>query len=387
MKPFNFPLHCGALCLALAATAASAADPFSVTAISAADNSFRIYQPWQYPVGGGARPASANALFAAMDREAALIERSQPGRSLSMAGDGSAIAFARRDARGMVIGFGAGGMGEKFFGLEASGLTPLELSGGARFNAPYYAMLRDASHAGVSFATSGGGRLRLGALSANGLRADPLGLIPGERNKLFLSSAEFEQKMGRAVGIVSFGMLRESGSLLGSQQTQALALKTSPTTVFTSVSVGYALSPNSSLVAMASSGRTAGFGNPDSLISQVTGVRTVAYSVGWSRTQLWHPTDRLGLTLSVPVMVRDGTLQLSGPATRLAPNALSYDGRLLNLRPTAVERDLELSYARVLGYQGRQGKLTGALMLRVNPGHDATARPDLLIGVRYSFGF
>ncbi len=386
MKHLNFCLHLGALGLALASTAACAADPGAAPAVPAVENPLRLYQSWQYQTAGGAQRANAYALFSAMDREAALIERSLPGAGLSLALDGAAVAVARRDARGTVVGFGAGGMSGKFFGLEASGLAPLELSGG-RFNAPYYAMVRDASHAGVSFATSGGGRLRLGALSASGPRSDPLGPITGERNKLFLSSAEFEQKMGRAVGIVSFGMLRESGSLLGSQQTQALALRTSPTTVFTSVSVGYALSPNSSLVAMASTGRTAGLGNPDSLIAQVTGVRTVAYSVGWSRTQLWHPSDRLGLTLSVPVMVRDGTLQLSGPAARLDPAALSYDGRLLNLRPTAVERDLELSYARLLGYQGKQGRLTGALMLRVNPGHDATARPDLLLGVRYSFGF
>ncbi|PHV07547.1 hypothetical protein CSQ96_10160 [Janthinobacterium sp. BJB412] len=384
MKPFRYFLHPGALGLALASTTALAADPSSV---AAADNPFRPNPSWQYLAAGGAQGANAGALFFAMDRAAALVERSQPGGGLSLAVDGAAVAVARRDARGTVVGFGVGGMSDKFFGLEASGLAPLELSGGGKFNAPYYAMLRDASHAGVSFATSGGGRLRLGALSANGQRADPLGLIAGERNKLFLSSAEFEQKMGRAVGIVSFGVLRENGSLLGSQQTQALALKSSPTTVFTSVSVGYALSPNSSLVALASSGRTAGLGSPDSLIAQVTGVRTVAYSVGWSRTQLWDRSDRLGLTLSVPVMVRDGTLQLGGAAGRVDSAVLSYDSRLLNLRPTAVERDLELSYARVLGYKGRQGKLTGALMLRINPGHDATARPDLLLGVRYSFGF
>ncbi|SFL81729.1 hypothetical protein [Rugamonas rubra] len=386
MKTFRYYLHPGALGLALASTAALAADPFSATAASAtADNRFRPYQAWQYQTGGATQ--HAGALFSAMDRAAGLIELAQPGRSLSLAADGSAVAFARRDARGTVVGFGAGGMSGKFFGLEASGLAPLELAGGGKFNAPYYAMVNDASHAGVSFATSGGGRLRVGALSASSPRADPLGLLVGEHGKRFLSSAEFEQKMGRAVGIVSFGMLRESGSLLGSQQTQALALKTSPTTVFTSLSVGYALSPNSSLVAMASSGRTAGFGGADSLIGQVTSVRTVAYSVGWSRTQLWHRSDRLGLTLSVPAMVRDSTLQLGGQLAPTGRAALGYDSRTLNLRPTAVERDLELSYARVLGYQGRQGKLTGALMLRVNPGHDATARPDLLIGVRYSFGF
>ena len=66
------------------------------------------------------------------------------------------------------------------------------------------------------------------------------------------------------------------------------------------------------------------------------------------------------------------------------PGAPAYGAPTLNLRPSATERDLEFGYTRMYG---KQGRLTGAVMLRVNPGHDANARPDWLTGVRYAYGF
>lgn len=229
-------------------------------------------------------------------------------------------------------------------------------------------------------------RMRLGTLAGESVAPDPFGLDFSEHSKRFLSSAEFEQKMGRAVGIVSVGMLRESGSMLVGIQGRPLALNTSPTTTFTSISAGYALTANSAVVAMASSGRTAGFGSADSLISQVSAVRTVAYSVGFSSNRILSQQDRIGLTFSIPARVKSGDIQLTA-----APNGvnsvLGFGSQTLNLRPTATERDTELSYSSKLGRDGRYGKVTGAVMWRVNPGHDAMARPDWLIGVRYGVGF
>lgn len=232
------------------------------------------------------------------------------------------------------------------------------------------------------------------ALDDYGLpQKDPRGFEPFganfiEHGRRFLSSAEFEQKMGRAVGIVSVGMLRESGALLGNVQGRAVALNVSPTTTFTSVSAGYALTEGSSLVAMATSGRTAGFGSADSLMSQVSAVRTVAYSVGFSTSRVWRPQDRLGLTFSIPARVTSGDGALSGSVTQVIDGGvLSYSTQTLNLRPTATERNTELTYTTMFGKDGRLGKVTGAVMWRINPGHDATAPSDWLIGVRYGRNF
>ncbi|MHA4870192.1 hypothetical protein ACXZ1M_21090 [Duganella sp. PWIR1] len=231
-------------------------------------------------------------------------------------------------------------------------------------------------------------RLRFGALPDNLALLDPLGPMLNERGKRFLSSAEFERKMGRGTGILTIGMLREAGGAPGTQHSMAMMLNTRPTTTFTSLSLGYAMSPRSALMAMASYGRTAGIGSPDSLLSQVSSVRTMAYSVGYVRRQLFSADDRLAFTLSIPAKVRNGSLEFNGALPQaVSPGAAAFGTPTINLRPTATERDLEFGYTRLLGRDGSQGRVTGALMWRINPGHDANAKPDALMGVRYSYGF
>jgi hypothetical protein len=235
----------------------------------------------------------------------------------------------------------------------------------------------------------GAPQLHFGALPDNLSLLDPLGPVLNERGKRFLSSADFEKKMGRGTGIFTIGVLREAGGAPGMQQSMSMMLNTRPTTTFTSLSLGYALSPRSALMAMASYGKTEGIGSPDSLLAQVSSVRTMAYSVGYVRRQWLAENDRLAITLSVPAKVRTGSLEYSGGpvAADVAPGAPVPGVPTLNLRPTATERDLEFSYSRLFGREGSKGRLTGALMYRVNPGHDANARPDMLMGVRYSYGF
>lgn len=231
-------------------------------------------------------------------------------------------------------------------------------------------------------------RLRFGTLPANLALIDPLGPLLNERSKRFLSSAEFEKKMGRGTSIVTFGILREAGGAPGTQHSLSMILNSRPTTTFTSLSLGYALTPNSSLMGLLSYGRTEGIGAPDSLLSQVSSVRTVAYSLGYVRRQIFTSNDRFTFTLSIPAKVRTGSLEYSS-TTPLAvdPGVAALGAPTINLRPTATERDLEFGYTQLYGRDGSKGRVTGALMWRVNPGHDAAAKPDMLMGVRYSYGF
>ena len=232
-------------------------------------------------------------------------------------------------------------------------------------------------------------RLRFGEVNENLTLLDPLGPMLNERRRRYLTSAEFEKKTGRAVGILTFGLLRETGSTLGGgQPSTSLGMNTRPTTSFTSLSLGYALTARSSLMAMASYGKTEGFGAPDSLMAQVSSVRTMAYSVGVSTRQIFTSQDRLAVTLAVPTKVRAGALQNNdGPGRAGFANTQELGTPTLNLRPTATERDLEFGYTTMVGKSGKSGRLTGAVMLRVNPGHDANAKPDVLTGVRYAHGF
>ena len=317
--------------------------------------------------------ASAAQLFGAFDRHEAALDQAR-----ARASDDGRLA---RNAS--FVGAGASDDYASFFGLAATGLTPAAARGDGKFNAPYYAMVHDARHAGLSMAVGEHSRLRLGLLYEGATGSDVLPtLSPYARRTLV--SAELEQRVGRAVGVLSVGMLRESGSLLGSLQGSALALNTAARTSFASFSLGYALAPQLSLVGMASAGHTAGFRNADSLVTQVSSVGTVAYSVGLAARQLFDSRDRFGLTLTVPTKVTDGALSLAGALVQREDGALSYVNRTLNLAPSATERDLEMTYSRPLA---DAAKLSAALMLRVHPGHDASSPRDLLLGLRYGRKF
>ncbi|HWW72535.1 MAG TPA: hypothetical protein VN089_21545 [Duganella sp.] len=237
-------------------------------------------------------------------------------------------------------------------------------------------------------AFAGAPRLHFGALPENLSLLDPLGPLLTERRRRYLTSAEFEKKTGRAVGILTIGLLRETGSMLGGGQPgTSWGVNSRPTTTFTSLSLGYSLTPRSSVMAMASYGKTDGFGAPDSLMAQVSSVRTMAFSVGVATRQIFGERDRLAVTLAVPAKVRTGMQNADSDARVNYANGQGFGVPTLNLRPTATERDLEFGYTTMLGKAGNMGKVTGAVMLRVNPGHDANARPDVLTGVRYSYGF
>lgn len=235
---------------------------------------------------------------------------------------------------------------------------------------------------------AGAPRLHFGALPDNLSLLDPLGSVLTERSRRYLSSAEFEKKTGRAVGILTIGLLRETGSTLGGGQPgTSWGVNSRPTTKFTSLSLGYSLTPRSSVVAMATYGKTEGFGAPDSLMAQVSSVRTMAFSLGLATRQIFNEQDKLAMTLSVPAKVRTGVQSVDSDARVNYANGQAFGTPTLNLRPTATERDLEFGYTTMLGKAGSMGKVTGAVMFRVNPGHDANARPDVLTGVRYAYGF
>lgn len=213
-------------------------------------------------------------------------------------------------------------------------------------------------------------------------RADFRPLL-GERNRRYSSIAEFEAHMGKAVGAVSMGLLRETGP--GAERNTALAFRARPSTAFTSLSMGYAVTPRSAVMAMATYGKTDGYGTPDSLMAQVSSLRTVAFSAGWTTREIFDRRDRIAFTVSMPTKVRTGFQQ--GGAQAAWTGSGTFGAPALNLQPTATERDIELGYSTLLGQGGQNGRPTGAVMLRINPGHDANARPDWMTGVRYMHGF
>jgi hypothetical protein len=109
-----------------------------------------------------------------------------------------------------------------------------------------------------------------------------------------------------------------------------------------------------------------------------------AYSFDLTKFGVVNGGDRLGLRIAQPLRVERGGIAMMLPtsydyATESETNTLSR----LSFTPSGREVDAELSYSTSLG----RGWLGANLFARRQPGHIATAEPDLGAAIRYSVGF
>lgn len=237
-------------------------------------------------------------------------------------------------------------------------------------------------HASFNFLIGEYGRLRLGVLTEEAGNADVLPTLrPYAKRRVF--NAQFEQRVGDATAIFGAGVLRESGSLLGSLQGNPLAADSAARTVFSTLSLAYALTPALALVGMASAGHTT-FSGADSIVMDKSSARMLSYSAALSARGWLDASDRFGLTLTVPARVAPGAVGLMGSALQYDDGTLGYGTRMLAFAPRGAERDLTLSYARPLG---KDQRVSAALMLRLDPGQDAGASRELQLGLRYASKF
>ena len=151
---------------------------------------------------------------------------------------------------------------------------------------------------GLTLTMSEGRRLRLGLLSGRAALSDllPLGASAPGRS---LAGIEFDQKLEWGYANVKVGAIRQAKALLARQQAEGAPWSQATRTAFTSVSVGYALTPSVALVGMASFGRTTGVRNA-ALLSEATPSMAAAFSVGLSARKLLVKGDSAGLALIAP---------------------------------------------------------------------------------------
>jgi hypothetical protein len=109
-----------------------------------------------------------------------------------------------------------------------------------------------------------------------------------------------------------------------------------------------------------------------------------AYSFDLAKFGLLNDGDRLGLRIAQPLRIERGGLAMMLPtsydyATESETNTMSR----LSFTPSGREIDAELGYSTSLG----RGWLGANLFARRQPGHIASADPDLGAAIRYSLGF
>lgn len=341
------------------------------------------------------RASNINSLFTRIAQQDALVERVQGNNRFAVAYTSnvngkilpSAMSFSQTLSNTNYMSLGVGSMSDKFFGLMASDLSPISFTGNNKFSAPYFSMVNGATHIGYATALSNNTSLRVGALSETPSFAykDGAALDQSAFASRALTSIELEHRSDNTVSIITFGVLQENNSLLGSTSSNAFAFEHSPNTAFVSLSGAYALNKQFSLAAISSFGKAAGFNNNTSLVSSVASTTTWAYSLGLAGKNLWRRDDRLGVSVSMPTKIISGGMYLTGAVSQNSEDgSLNTATQFLNLHPNATEHDLEIAYSTPLN---KFSKITGAVMLRQNPGHDAMMPNDFVVGTRYKLTF
>ncbi|MBU3737509.1 MAG: hypothetical protein FGM55_00945 [Rhodoferax sp.] len=294
------------------------------------------------------------------------------------------MSYRFADDRGHSFGFGTGGTAGQYFGLDATGTTPLNLgSESSRFNAPYFAMAESATHLGYGNTLDNGIVLRWGvmtqAASTPATLVDPSAPVTARS----LATVELQKQIGSVTGVLTLGQLQETDSVLGFGGSGALALQAQGRTTFMSLAGSLPVAAKTTLSAMATVGVTAGYDNAAaSLIEGASASRTAAWSLGLARKDVWRDGDALGLTLAMPLRTLSGHLQVYSAVSQSQDDgSLQYAAQSVGLAPSGTERDVELAYASPLG-RGASLSLLG--QLRLQPGHDAEAPTQLGMGLRYT---
>lgn len=171
--------------------------------------------------------------------------------------------------------------------------------------------------------------------------------------------------------------------MLGGYSTGVLGLNQSTRTLGMTVSAAWALDRQWTLTgAFSQTGTRAPA--PQGMLQSSTPVLSQSYGLGLVRGDTWRQGDRLSFALQTPLHARTGTLRYSVVTGVTDEGAPIFGTHTVKLAPTAREWNLESRYVM---RAGRDASLSAAAVLRVNPDHDADARPQLVMGLRYNLSF
>ncbi len=202
--------------------------------------------------------------------------------------------------------------------------------------------------------------------------------VPGNATVLELSGSA-----GPALLAGTVTQLQENQSWLGATHGGALALGAARTTA---IQWSGALPVGERLVVSAqwATGITRTGAGTVGLADQVSATRTQSFAVGAMWSAAWRDGDRFSLTASQPMRASSGSVTYNLPVEQRADGSLRYEQRNVSLVPSGRELLLQSDYAMPLKQLGRLNFSAG---LRLQPGHDANAKPEMMAGVRYLRAF
>lgn len=140
---------------------------------------------------------------------------------------------------------------------------------------------------------------------------------------------------------MGFGVMNEQKSWMGNTISGALGEVNNSYTQFMNFSGVYNLNKNFSLFGSAWLGYTSANMQSTGLVTNVGATESYSWNMGLDYTKERHS---VGATLSQPVTVSRGTVDVSIPVGYTADGAIAYDRSTVSIRPTTHEYDVGMYY-------------------------------------------
>lgn len=319
--------------------------------------------------------ASDPAAGVTLSFAAAVLDDSAP------AGYGLALGLAAEPAPPAHLQAALGEHLELFLSLNGSSATtagPAALPGPGHGFVAAEALLAPFDRiAGLQ--SGGGGRLALGpatALTVSAFTAADHGEPAAALQKVELSHRPF----GRLDLRLGHGWLQEEAGLLGSRSAGAFGGSTAGAAQFLHAAALVPLSERIRLLGSYSfgSGRLGGAGA--GLLSRLEVEHAEAFALGLLIDDLAAAGDRLDLLLGQPLRAGAARARIALPVGRTPGGAVRHERQALDLSPPGRELAAQAVYRLPLAGPGRSLTIGG--LLRLAPGHDPGAPPELGLGLR-----
>jgi len=178
---------------------------------------------------------------------------------------------------------------------------------------------------------------------------------------------------------LQLGQLEEPDRVLDASGGGALGLGDGSSTTFLGLAGRTELSSGVEVFGQASFGLTRPGGGEPGLVRDLSVLYSSSFGLGLARRDLAVAGDRLSVAIAQPLRVEAGDAALDRPLGRTFEGQIVRRRERIDLAPEGRELDLEIGYR--VGLAGI-GDLSVNWLTRVQPGHDAEARPDHALALR-----
>jgi len=305
----------------------------------------------------------------------------EPGKSVV-----NSFSFRQQFTSGDEIAFGTANFASTFLGLSDTPFSGIGLTGQNLLDSPFMSLAQAQTFAGYGMGLQNGWTMKTALFSGNNYgfnvqSTDGFGLpLTDQSGASRLATLEFSRKFTNGQFAVSVGQLAEIDRLLGGVSSGALAINGAVDTAYVTTSGAYQLGKGTWLAGNVSVGNTSASHLSGGLISSMDATTSYGWAASLLQENAFFKNDRLGFSISQPLSAASGSMLINKAVGVNADGSYQYSSQSINLANEKHEMDYELDYTTPIG---GNTSLSATLMYRTNPGNDATAQDEAMLGLRW----